>query len=88
MRAAADAMVVYTGRLPSRGTAVVLLHKNGWVTVYGAVDEIAVRAGQSVRRGEWLGFVASDGGLRFELVEGGRPRDPRPLFVGAPEGPA
>ncbi len=85
VRAAADGMVVYVGRLPSRGNAVVLLHKNGWVTVYGMVDEVAVSAGSTIRRGEWLGFVASDRGLRFELVEGGRPRDPRPLFVGAPD---
>jgi murein DD-endopeptidase MepM/ murein hydrolase activator NlpD len=84
VRAAADGMVVYAGALPSRGTAVVVLHKNGWVTVYGAVNDVAVEAGQSVRRGEWLGFVAGDRGLRFELVEGGRARDPRPLFVGTP----
>ena len=69
------------------GTAVVLLHKNGWVTVYGALADVAVQAGQTIQRGEWLGFVATDGGLRFELVDGGRPRDPRPLFVGAPPSP-
>jgi len=85
VRAAADAVVVYVGDgLPSRGTAVVLLHKNGWVTLYGSLSEIAVESGQSIRRGEWLGFVATDRGLRFELVDGGRPRDPRPLFVGIP----
>ncbi len=84
VRAAADGMVVYVGALPHRHNAVVLLHKNGWVTVYGGVGDVAVEAGDSVRRGEWLGFVAGARGLRFELVEGGRGRDPRPLFVGAP----
>ncbi len=85
VRAAADATVVYVGSdLPGRGRSVVLLHKNGWVTVYGAIAGIAVEAGQVVERGEWLGFVATRRGLVFELVDGGRPRDPRPLFVGAP----
>lgn len=85
VRAAADALVVYVGDdLPRRRTSVVLLHKNGWVTIYGALSDLAVEAGQTVQRGEWLGFVESDRGLRFELVEGGRPRDPRPLFVGTP----
>jgi murein DD-endopeptidase MepM/ murein hydrolase activator NlpD len=84
VRATADAMVVFVGRLPARGRSVVLLHKNGWVTVYGSVRDVAVEAGQTIQRGQWLGFVDGGEGLRFELVDGGRPRDPLPLFVGAP----
>lgn len=90
VRAAADGLVVYVGDgLTGMGTAVVLLHRNGWVTLYGSNDEVAVEVGQTVRRGEWIAEVgetgASEGAhLHFELHDAGALRDPAPLLVHAP----
>jgi murein DD-endopeptidase MepM/ murein hydrolase activator NlpD len=81
VRSAADGTVAYAGPLERRGNTIVLVHRNGWVTVYGNLEEIHVEAGQRMARGEWIGHARA---LRFELVDGGRHRDPAPLFVGNP----
>jgi lipoprotein NlpD len=91
VRAAADGRVVYAGKgLPGLGRSIVLLHKSGWVTVYGSNRELHVRAGDEVRRGEWIAEVGRSGStgdahLHFELREGGDRRDPSPLLVQVPE---
>jgi len=79
VRAAADGLVVHAGEgLPGLGDAVVLLHRTGWVTVYGSNREVAVEVGAS---------GAADGAhLHFELHDGGRLRDPEPLLVQVPGG--
>ncbi len=90
VRAAADGLVVYSGDgLDGYGNAVVLLHPNGWVTAYGSNRENAVKAGDVVLRGAWIGRVGSTGSaqgphLHFELLQGGERRDPAPLFANAP----
>lgn len=81
VRASADGTVAYAGRLTRHGNAIVVVHRNGWVTLYGNVDEIAVEPGRRIARGEWMGRART---LRFELVEAGQPRDPLPLFAGRP----
>jgi murein DD-endopeptidase MepM/ murein hydrolase activator NlpD len=87
VRAAADGRVVYAGEgLEGLGLAIVLLHKNGWVTVYGGLGEIAVTPSSIVRRGEWMGHLGEGRPLRFELRDGGEARDPRDLLVQVPEG--
>jgi len=90
VRAAADGVVVYVGdELSGLGRSIVLLHRNGWVTVYGSSQNVAVEAGRRVRRGEWIAEVgetgASDGAhLHFELHDGGELRDPARLLVQVP----
>ena len=90
VRAAADGLVVYVGDgLSGLGQSVVLLHRNGWVTVYGSNQNIAVVAGQTVRRGAWIAEIgdtgASDGAhLHFELHASGALSDPAPLLVQVP----
>jgi murein DD-endopeptidase MepM/ murein hydrolase activator NlpD len=81
VRASADGTVAYAGRLGRHGNAIVVVHRNGWVTLYANVDEIAVEPGRRIARGEWMGRARA---LRFELVDAGRPRDPVPLFAGRP----
>ncbi len=90
VRAAADGLVVYVGdELPGLGESVVLLHRNGWVTVYGSNDDVAVEVGQTVQRGEWIALVGESGAaegahLHFELHDRGAPRDPTGLLVQVP----
>lgn len=90
VRAAADGIVVFAGDgLDGVGKAVVLLHENGWVTLYGGNGELDVKAGDKVLRGQWIAHTGNtaDGDvphLHFELHDGGELRDPAPLLVGAP----
>jgi murein DD-endopeptidase MepM/ murein hydrolase activator NlpD len=88
VRAAADGQVIYVGEeLEGRGLAIVLLHKNGWVTVYAGLGEVAVEPSSIVRRGAWIGRLGgARDPLRFELHEDGEARDPRALLVQLPEG--
>lgn len=87
VRAIADGLVVYVGDgLRGVGDAVVILHRNGWISTYGLLGEIHVEVGQSIRRGEWIARVASGASphLHFQLREGGRVIDAEPLFVQRP----
>jgi murein DD-endopeptidase MepM/ murein hydrolase activator NlpD len=89
VRVAADGLVVYSGDgLRGYGHAIIVLHRGGWVTVYGSVRaDGAAEAGTRVLRGEWIGRVAERRAgpaphLHFEwLVEGER-NDPTGHFVG------
>lgn len=89
IRVVADGRVIYAGEgLRGVGNAIVVLHKNGWVTLYGSAESIHVEAGQNVRRGEWIGRVGDSAGgdthLHFQLRHEGNALRPDPLFVGAP----
>lgn len=89
IRAVGDGIVIFSGdTLRKYGKSVVLLHRNGWVTVYSSVDKAKFKPGEFVKRGTWIARVAasetrSPSRLRFELREGGKPIDPTGLFVKA-----
>ncbi len=67
--APADARVVYAGRYNQRqsvnwwryGNLVVLGHGDDFITLYAHLDEIKVRRGQQVRRGDLLATVGNTG---------------------------
>ena len=90
VRAAVDGLVVYAGdELRGYGNAIILLHPNGWVTVYGSNRENAVKVGDQVERGNWIATMGSvkPGGrphLYFELLQDGERRDPAALLVNIP----
>lgn len=91
VRVAADGIVVYAGEaLTGLGKAVVVVHPNGWVTVYGSNAELAVVPGQRVLRGEWIAKVGTSGAsegphLHFEIYKSGQVDDPLPLLVQRPD---
>lgn len=90
IRAAADGIVAYADNgISGYGNVVLIVHPNGWVTLYGHQDRITVQPGWRVRRGERIGFVGATGRadgphLHFELRVDGEPVDPVPHFVGEP----
>jgi murein DD-endopeptidase MepM/ murein hydrolase activator NlpD len=94
VRAAADGVVVFAGEgLTGVDRAIVLLHRNGWVTLYGGDEgtDLRVEVGQRVLRGEWMarlgdGATGTAPHLHFELHEAGGVRDPAPLLVQVPAG--
>ena len=63
------------------GNAVRLRHGNGIDTRYCHMSRIAVRGGQSVKRGQVIGYVGSTGlstgpHLHYEMYRGGRSVNP------------
>jgi murein DD-endopeptidase MepM/ murein hydrolase activator NlpD len=88
VRAAADGLVVYSDNgLRGFGNCVMILHKNGWLSLYAHAQQTTVQAGYQVRRGERIALVGQTGyawgpHLHFELRDNGRLRDPERLLVG------
>lgn len=86
VRAAADGLIAFVGNLPGLGRSIVLVHKNGWVSVYGGLGATHVEPGQPIERGEWIGALrrGSRARLRYRLYVGGEVSNPTEHFAGAP----
>jgi murein DD-endopeptidase MepM/ murein hydrolase activator NlpD len=67
--ATADGVVAYAGRFPQRlsvgwwryGNLVVIRNNDSFVTLFGHCDEIKVRQGQKVKRGDLIATVGNTG---------------------------
>jgi murein DD-endopeptidase MepM/ murein hydrolase activator NlpD len=59
--APADGVVVFSDILGGYGKAIMINHGNGISTRYGHLSGYAVTAGQSVHRGDVIGFVGESG---------------------------
>lgn len=85
IRAAEAGQVVRAGAQGGYGLTVVIDHGGGLATLYAHQSQLAVSAGQSVGRGEVIGYVGSTGmstgpHLHFEVRENGRPVNPAPYL--------
>lgn len=84
--ATADGRVKLSGNVGDGfGNHVILAHGYGYETLYGHMVRTKVRAGQSVKRGEIIGWVGNTGKstgphLHYEVHKGGRPVDPIYFF--------
>ncbi|MDG5748110.1 M23 family metallopeptidase [Qipengyuania sp. XHP0207] len=79
--AVTDGRVLSAGRAGGCGNAVKLRHGGGIDTRYCHMSRIAVDRGQSVRRGQVIGYVGSTGlstgpHLHYEMYRGGRSINP------------
>ena len=80
--AASAGTVLLAGYNPGGyGNYVVVAHAGGLDTLYGHLDSIAVRQGQTVERGQPVGAEGSSGNstgphLHFEVRHAGQPVDP------------
>lgn len=79
---AADGDVTFAGERGGYGQLVVLRHADGVETRYAHLSSIDVKVGQRVQSGEMVGRIGQTGRatgphLHFEVLEGGRPVDPR-----------
>jgi murein DD-endopeptidase MepM/ murein hydrolase activator NlpD len=88
---AADAGVVaYTGNeLRGYGNLILVKHAGGWISAYAHCDQILVKRGETVSRGQVIARVGSTGNvgdpqLHFELRRGNRPVDPREFLAPLP----
>ena len=83
--AAADGQVTFVGHLPDGAEVVLIAHGGGFVSIYAHLDDTfarpPVRAGQTVTRGDVIGFVGLTGvstgaHLHFGVRMNGEPVDP------------
>ncbi len=84
---AADAGVIaYAGdELKGYGNLTLIRHDNGWVTAYAHADELLVKRGDRIKRGQVIAKVGRSGQvdqpqLHFELRQGQKPVDPLPFL--------
>lgn len=86
IRAADNGTVVYAGNeLKGFGNLLLVRHADGWITAYAHADELLVKRGDAVRRGQTVARVGATGGvtspqLHFEVRRGSRPLNPRDVL--------
>jgi murein DD-endopeptidase MepM/ murein hydrolase activator NlpD len=84
VQAADGGTVAYAGNeLKGFGNLVLIRHDNGWVSAYAHADELLVKRGDAVRRGQVIAKSGKTGTvdqpkLHFELRQGSKPVDPMP----------
>ena len=82
--------VAYAGNeLRGYGNLVLIKHSNGLISAYAHCEELLVKRGDSVNRGQVIARVGATGGvsepqLHFELRRGKKPVDPREFLAPAP----
>jgi murein DD-endopeptidase MepM/ murein hydrolase activator NlpD len=93
IRAAADGIAYPLPDYQFYGNHVLVQHVGGLSTLYAHLVRINVGWGQTVKRGDLIGWVGSTGNstgphLHFEVRFAGVPVDPVPYLEGAPAEPA
>ena len=89
IRAAESGVVAYAGsELKAYGKLILIRHPNNWVTAYAHNDEILVKRGDKVRRGQVISRAGTTGSvtqpqLHFELRKGSSPVDPMKYIAGS-----
>lgn len=87
IHAAASGTVTYSGdELKAYGNLILIRHEDGYVTAYAHADKILVVRGQSVTKGQVIGYSGSTGDvtspqLHFEIRHDTHPVDPKALLV-------
>jgi murein DD-endopeptidase MepM/ murein hydrolase activator NlpD len=82
VQAIENGVVAYAGNeLRGFGNLLLVKHDGGWISAYAHNDELLVRTGERVRRGQVISRVGSTGSvdhpqLHFELRRGNRAVDP------------
>lgn len=80
--AADNGVVLFSGnQAKGYGNLVILRHANNRVTVYGHLQDTAVKANQQIAAGQKIGSAGTSGGVsqsqvHFEVREGKSPKDP------------
>ena len=86
VHAAESGVVAYAGsELKGYGNLVLVRHDNGWVTAYAHNDEMLVKRGDKVKRGQVIAKAGKTGTVdqpqvHFELRQGSKPVDPTPFM--------
>jgi murein DD-endopeptidase MepM/ murein hydrolase activator NlpD len=87
VKAAENGVVAYAGHeLRGFGILILIKHQDDYVTAYAHNEQVLVKRGDIVRRGETIARVGSSGSvdspqLHFEIRKGSRAIDPLPVMV-------
>ena len=81
VRAAADGRVIFSGAGPrGYGNLIIVKHQNELLSVYAHNRSLAVKEGESVKRGQKIAELGNSGTdkpkLHFEIRQQGKPIDP------------
>jgi murein DD-endopeptidase MepM/ murein hydrolase activator NlpD len=82
VQAAENGVVAYAGNeLKGYGNLVLVRHANNWVSAYAHNEELLVKRGDKVKRGQVIAKAGATGSVsqplvHFELRKGSRPVDP------------
>lgn len=85
VKAAADGVVKEVKKDAQAGNLVRIAHGEDWLTTYGQLaDAVAVKEGESVKQGQWIGTVAAPTKygvalgehLIFAMEQNGEPQNP------------
>jgi murein DD-endopeptidase MepM/ murein hydrolase activator NlpD len=83
-------IVAYTGNeLRGYGNLILIKHANGWISAYAHCDQLLVKRGEKVMRGQVIARVGATGNvgepqLHFELRHGHQPVDPQEFLAPRP----
>lgn len=86
VHAAEKGTVAYAGsELKGYGNLILVRHDNGWVTAYAHNDQLMVKRGDKIERGQVIAKAGRTGSvdqpqLHFELRQGSKPVDPVPFL--------
>jgi len=89
VRAAENGIVAYAGNeLRGFGNLLLIKHADGWVTAYAHNEQLLVKRGDKIKRGQKIATIGSTGNvsspqLHFEIRRGNKARDPSKLLRGA-----
>lgn len=86
VHAAENGVVAYAGNeLKGYGNLVLVRHENNWVSAYAHNDQLLVKRGDKVKRGQTIAKAGATGTVdqpqvHFELRQGSKPVDPLPYM--------
>jgi len=86
VRSAQDGEVIYAAQAPNHlGRMILIKHIDMFVTIYGHLDEIKVKVGQKIKKGDIIGTVGTSGDVEsprvyFELRKDRMPINPEPYL--------
>lgn len=83
--ATADGIVISVERRGPLGNCIRIEHKYGYVSLYGHLSQILVKAGQKVKKNDLIGKMGSTGTttgvhIHYAVLFGGRPQNPMEYF--------
>ena len=82
-------VVAYAGNeVRGYGNLVLVKHPNGWISAYAHCDELLVKRGDQISRGEIIARAGMTGSVtapqvHFELRRGAKPVNPLDYLAGA-----
>ncbi|MDD2715447.1 MAG: peptidoglycan DD-metalloendopeptidase family protein [Candidatus Wallbacteria bacterium] len=81
LKAAESGRVEYSGWLRGYGRTVKIVHRKGFSTLYGHLENILVKRGQYLKQGQRIGTIGSTGNstgphVHFEILQQGRQVNP------------